>query len=74
MLHTGYVRLTAGALAGEYAVQTLAQNQWGFSLHRAQGDDSQSWPGGFGLASEWEPVSADEVPAEVRAEMDWLLA
>lgn len=73
MLHTGYVKLTDGAHSGEYAVQTPADNRWGFTLHRAEGDDSQSWPGGFGLAGEWVAVSADEVPADVRAEMDWLL-
>ncbi|GEL75518.1 hypothetical protein [Myxococcus virescens] len=71
-MHTGYVRLTAGALAGDFAVQLPADNQWGFDLHRAQGEDSQTWSGGVGLASEWEAVSRQAVPEDVRAEMDWL--
>ena len=55
--------------SGRYLVQVPDDSQWGFALC----DDDQSWPGGFGIASEWTAIGADQVPAEVRAELDWLL-
>jgi hypothetical protein len=37
-------------------------SQWGFYL----ADDDQTWDGGFGIAKEWHPVKASEVPAHIR--------
>lgn len=54
---------------GRYLVQVPADNQWGFSLC----DDDQSWPGGHGVASEWEAVTPDQVPAEEQKRLGWLL-
>ena len=59
-----YVRTSAGT----FLVQLPADNQWGFDLT----DGEQSWPGGLGVATNWEAVDAAEVPEEVRAELDWL--
>ena len=68
-----YVRIKGQRGFAAYAVQLPDDNQWGFSLAKAEGEWSQSWPGGFGLATEWTAVAREDVPARVRAEMDWLL-
>ena len=62
-IHVGYV-LTS---EGKYLVQVPSKNEWGFSLC----SDDQSWPGGFGIATEWEIVH--DVPAEVRENLGWIL-
>lgn len=67
-----YVKLKGVRGRDAYAVQLPANNQWGFELAQAEGVWSQSWPGGFGLATEWTAVPKTKVPAKVRAEMDWL--
>jgi len=59
---------------GQYYVQVKdSSSRWGFYLAQAEGEDSQSWDGGFGSgASEWEVVPVSKVPRSVRREMDWL--
>lgn len=54
---------------GSYLVQLPAENQWGFVL----ADDEQTWPGGHGVAQSWEAVRPEEVPAEDRKRLEWLL-
>ena len=71
--HIGYVVITQGAQRGTYAMQLPSKSQWGFLLAKAEGEDSQTWEGGHGLATEWEKVERLSVPREVREEMDWLL-
>jgi hypothetical protein len=68
-----YVKITGMRGFSAYAVQLPADNQWGFELAQADGEWSQSWPGGFGLATEWTAVSCDKVPPRVRKEMGHLL-
>ena len=68
-----YVKITGQRGAAAYAVQLPADNQWGFELAQAEGEWSQSWPGGFGLATKWVAIPASKVPARVRESMDWLL-
>lgn len=69
-VHRGYVRTPDG----DYLVQIPdPESQWGFYLAEAAGEVSQSWDGGHGRAKEWEAVDLADVPASVRAEMDWLL-
>lgn len=68
-----YVKLAGERGFSAYAVQLPADNRWGFELAQAEGEWSQSWPGGFGLATEWTAVPKSKVPARVREEMDWLL-
>jgi len=53
-------------------VQLPADNQWGFSIH----DDDQEWPGGFGIFDnrKWWTVKLEDVPAEIRERLDWVLA
>lgn len=67
-----YVKLKGTRGFNAYAVQLPADNQWGFELAQAEGDWLQSWPGGFGLATEWTAVPKTKVPVKVRSEMDWL--
>jgi len=67
-----YVKIKGLRDFAAYAVQLPSDNRWGFELARAEGEWSQSWPGGFGLATEWTTVPTTKVPAKVRAEMDWL--
>ncbi len=52
-------------------VQIPASNQWGFEL----ADDDQTWPGGFGIASEWEALEDDDprITDEDRERLGWLL-
>lgn len=54
---------------GKYLVQIPDDNQWGFSLV----DDEQGWAGGFGIATEWEIVPTEEVPANVQETLGWIL-
>jgi len=60
-----YVR----TIDGLYLVQVPDETAFGFSLC----DDEQSWPGGFGIASEWTAVTPDEVPMDVRERLAYLL-
>ena len=64
--YTGYVRTETGA----YLVQYPDRNRWGFCV----ASDDQEWPGGFGIATSWEPVSADDVPSDIHDQSDWILA
>ena len=54
-----------------YFVQMPADNRWGFSIH----DDDQEWPGGFGVFDnrEWWAVTPEQVPAEDRGRLEWIL-
>jgi hypothetical protein len=72
-VQASYVKLKGLRGFDAYAVQLPSDNQWGFELAKAEGEWSQSWPGGFGLATGWTAVPMAKVPAKVRAEMDWLL-
>ena len=45
---------------GLILAQIPDDSRWGFALH----DDDQCWPGGFGIASEWECVSEEEARKE----------
>lgn len=55
---------------GNYLVQLLADNEFGFVL----ADDDQTWPGGFGSGmSQWHACDAAEVPAEDQERLGWLL-
>ena len=67
-----YVKIKGQRGFDAYAVQLPDNNQWGFSLARAEGEWSQTWPGGFGLADGWTAIPLAKVPTRVRAEMDWL--
>lgn len=60
-----YVRTTEGL----YLIQVPDETPYGFSLR----DDEQSWPGGFGIATDWIAVPPSEVPAEIRDSLDYLL-
>jgi hypothetical protein len=51
-IHTGYVITEDGMVLA----QLPSRNRWGFIL----ADDDQSWPGGFGIASEWEPIDDND--------------
>lgn len=64
-IYRGYVRTNRGT----YLVQLPDDSTFGFSLL----SDDQSWPGGFGIAIAWEAVSADDVPADVRERLGFLL-
>lgn len=55
--------------SGRFLVQIPDESRWGFSL----ADDDQTWPGGIGVATSWEAVSPDDVPAEDRERLEWLL-
>jgi hypothetical protein len=72
-VQASYVKLKGLRGFDAYAVQLPSDNQWGLELAKAKGAWSQSWPGGFGLATEWTAVPKAKVPAKIRAEMDWLL-
>ena len=63
----GYV-LTDG---GTILVQLPADNDWGFVL----ADDEQSWPGGFGIATEWALLTNDDprITNAIRDALGWLL-
>ena len=66
-MHIGYVITEAGSVL----VQVPADNRWGFCLC----DDDQSWPGGFGVASNWEAVADDDprITTADRERLQWLL-
>jgi len=51
-IHTGFVLTESGSIL----LQLPGDNQWGFILC----DDECSWPGGFGIASDWEPIEDDD--------------
>jgi hypothetical protein len=49
--------------SGDYFVQVPdPDSRWGFYL----ADDDQTWDGGFGIASSWEAVKEEDLPADVR--------
>jgi hypothetical protein len=53
-----------------FLVQLPDENQFGFVL----ASDDVAWPGGFGSGmTSWKLVSADQVPAEDRERLEWLL-
>lgn len=54
-----------------YYVQMPANNQWGFSIH----SDDMEWPGGFGVFTnrKWWAIQPDQVPADDRAKLEWIL-
>lgn len=62
---SGYVKTNKGS----FLVQTQEDNAWGFSLH----DDDQSYPGGFGVATEWELVPESQVPEEEKERLGFIL-
>lgn len=66
-VESGYV-LTE---TGEILVQVPDDNPWGFALL----DDDQQWPGGFGVAGEWQLLPGDDprITAEIRERLGWLL-
>lgn len=61
----GYVKTAEGTIL----VQVPDDSRWGFYL----ADDEQSWPGGIGIASEWELVPEDEVPEADRERLRWIV-
>ena len=64
MTTTTYVRTNTGRIL----VQVPDETEFGFSLC----DGEQSWPGGFGIASDWTAISPSEVPAEIRARLHFI--
>lgn len=66
-IHRGYVITGDGTIL----VQVPNDNQWGFMLC----DDDQTWDGGFGVASEWEPIANDDprITDEDRERLQWIL-
>jgi len=66
-IHTGYVLTESGSIL----LQLPDENQWGFTLC----DDDSSWPGGFGIASDWEPLEDDDprITAMVHEALDFFL-
>ena len=40
--------------------------KWKFALC----DEEMAWEGGFGIANEWEVVSSDEVPEDIRRKLE----
>jgi hypothetical protein len=54
---------------GDYLVQRPDKSKFGFSLC----SNDQSWEGGLGIATSWSVVAAKNVPASVRADLEWLL-
>jgi hypothetical protein len=61
----GYVKC---AETGSIYVQVPDNSQWGFTIY----SDNQSWPGGFGIMTEWTLVPDNEVPKEVKEVLgDW---
>ena len=66
-IHTGYVVTENSTIL----VQIPDESRWGFSL----ADDDQTWPGGFGIAAEWEPIDDDDqrVTDEIRERIGWIL-
>lgn len=69
--HIGYVLVTRGPARGKILVQVPDDNQWGVALC----DDEQSWPGGFGVAEEWRPISDahPRVTRRVREALGWIV-
>jgi hypothetical protein len=65
--YIGYVILDDGTIL----VQVLDDNRWGFVL----ADEDQSWEGGFGLYSSWEPIADDDprITAQRRSELQGIL-
>lgn len=67
MIPKGYV-LTNN---GDILVQLPVHETWGFVL----ADDDQTWPGGFGAATDWELLADDDprITDEDRERLGWLL-
>jgi hypothetical protein len=63
-IYTGYVITERGLVL----VQAPADNRWGCLL----ADDDQTWDGGFGIATEWEPIDDDDprITAEDRERLE----
>jgi len=63
MVATGYVVGDGGRVLA----QIPAANAWGFSLC----DEEREFPGGFGVAAEWELVDDARVTLADRARLRW---
>lgn len=70
-MHIGYVSIKTHSGAETILLQLPDDNQWGFVL----ADDDQSWPGGFGIASEWEALEDTDprITHEDRERLQYLL-
>jgi hypothetical protein len=67
-IHAGYVITEDGTILVQVPDP---DSRWGFYLS----DDDQSWDGGFGVASEWEPISDDDprIGDDDRERLGWIL-
>jgi len=55
--------------SGDYLLQVESEilfPKWKFALC----DEEMAWEGGFGIANEWEVVSANEVPQDIRRKLE----
>jgi hypothetical protein len=66
-IHTGYVITDTGTIL----LQIPDNNRWGFSIQ----DDDQTWPGGLGIASEWEVLKDTDprITDADRERLQWIL-
>lgn len=66
-IHIGYVLTDAG----DILVQIPDDNRWGFYL----ADEDETWEGGFGVASSWEPLDDDDarITDADRERLGWII-
>jgi hypothetical protein len=67
-IHTGYVLTDDGSILAQIPDES---NRWGFYL----ADDDQTWDGGIGVASSWEPLADDDarITDDDRERLQWVI-